>query len=199
MMPDMDGIETQKILRERGLTGNTKVIALTANAVVGAREMYLETGFDDYLSKPIQIPELEKMLGKYLSVSIATGAPAAGASAVADETPLEKFKRVGLDVGEGITYCAGDEGLYEEIVHDYAESVPEKIEKLNGFLADNDLKDYKILIHSVKSSSKTIGAMELFEKARALEMAAADEDRTYIDANHEGVMTKLRDLSENLL
>ena len=74
----------------------------------------------------------------------------------------------------------------------------EKIEKLNGFLADDNLKDYKILIHSVKSSSKTIGASDLFEKARALEMAA-DEDRAYIDANHEEVMTELKNLSEKLL
>ena len=212
MMPDMDGIETLKMLKERGLTENTKVIALTANAVVGARETYLEAGFDDYLSKPIQIPELEKMLRKYLPESVLEKDKVNAetesvleqdwgkteAAPVQKEQPVEKFKRIGLDVGEGLAYCAGNENLYEEIIRDYAESVPEKIEKLNGFLADDNLKDYKILIHSVKSSSKTIGASDLFEKARALEMAA-DEDRAYIDANHEEVMTELKNLSEELL
>ena len=67
MMPKMDGIETLEYMKNEGLLGdNTPVIALTANAVTGAREMYLEKGFDDYLSKPIEVPALEEILSKYL-------------------------------------------------------------------------------------------------------------------------------------
>ena len=257
MMPDMDGIETLRILKERGLTANTKVIALTANAVVGAKEQYLEAGFDDYLSKPIQIPELEKMLRKYLPESLtesveeeenpqssdgailvdvekreaekkrqtreeedaeivetgtlgytesagSTGSTIGaenrdGAAGTGDDGVLGRFREIGLDVEEALTYCAGDEDLYVDVIHDYADGAAEKIDSLNGFLKDDNLKDYKILIHSVKSSSKTIGAMELFEKARELEMAAADENREYIDANHEAVMEEYRELAEKIL
>lgn len=70
MMPKMDGIETLKKLQEEGLVPpETVVIALTANAVVGAREMYLEAGFDDYLSKPVDLRALERALKKYLPES----------------------------------------------------------------------------------------------------------------------------------
>ena len=70
MMPEMDGIETLKYLQEMSLVKDTKIIALTANAVVGAKEQYLRAGFDDYLSKPIDIPELEMLLKKHLPEGI---------------------------------------------------------------------------------------------------------------------------------
>ena len=67
MMPQMDGMETLKRIREEGLiSDDTKVIALTANAINGAMEMYLSAGFDDYLSKPIEVSRLEDMLRKYI-------------------------------------------------------------------------------------------------------------------------------------
>ena len=71
MMPKMDGIETLTILKEQQLiTDQTKVIALTANAIVGAEETYLAAGFDDYLSKPIDMGKLEELLHKYLDASL---------------------------------------------------------------------------------------------------------------------------------
>ena len=71
MMPKMDGIETLTILKEQQLiTEQTKVIALTANAIVGAEETYLAAGFDDYLSKPIDMGKLEELLHKYLDASL---------------------------------------------------------------------------------------------------------------------------------
>ena len=71
MMPKMDGIETLTILKEQQLiTDQTKIIALTANAIVGAEETYLAAGFDDYLSKPIDMGKLEELLHKYLDASL---------------------------------------------------------------------------------------------------------------------------------
>ncbi|MBR1742477.1 MAG: response regulator [Lachnospiraceae bacterium] len=71
MMPKLDGIETLAILKKRELfTAETTMIALTANAIVGAKEKYLEAGFDDYLSKPIEVEELERLLRKYLPQEI---------------------------------------------------------------------------------------------------------------------------------
>ena len=246
MMPDMDGIETLKAMQKKELTKDTKVIALTANAVVGAKEQYLSAGFDDYLSKPIQIPEMEKMLVKYLPDEVKESVPEEkvkeSAPAVDDEKDskngeggaeadgknieltekdytymvaaevnretdtekapdserMAKLRALGMNVDEGINYCGGDEDFYIEIVRDYADATEEKIQELDGFLKADNLKDYKILVHSVKSSSKTIGAMELFDKARALEQAAASEDREYLDGNHEAVMKEYREFAENL-
>ena len=79
MMPVMDGLEVMKQLREQNIsTEGTAVIALTANAIVGAREMYLEAGFDDYLTKPIETAALEKRLERFLPpelVSYTEGKP----------------------------------------------------------------------------------------------------------------------------
>ncbi|MBR1743439.1 MAG: response regulator [Lachnospiraceae bacterium] len=66
MMPDMDGIETLRALKKAGLVKNSVCIALTANAVAGARERYLSVGFADYLSKPVDGEGIEKMLLQYL-------------------------------------------------------------------------------------------------------------------------------------
>ena len=67
MMPKMDGIETLNEAKEKYLLGpDTIVIALTANAVVGAKDMYLNAGFNDYLSKPVEIKTLEKTLVTYI-------------------------------------------------------------------------------------------------------------------------------------
>ena len=69
MMPEMDGLEVHRRMRAWRDYPNkdTPVIALTANAISGAREMYLEEGFEDYLSKPIHPEKLEEMVAKYLS------------------------------------------------------------------------------------------------------------------------------------
>ena len=66
MMPEMDGIETLTAMHERNLGGNATVIMLTANAIIGAREQYLEQGFDDFLSKPFSPSDLDNMILKYL-------------------------------------------------------------------------------------------------------------------------------------
>ncbi|MCR4813874.1 MAG: response regulator [Lachnospiraceae bacterium] len=243
MMPDMDGIETLKILRGQSLTNGAKVIALTANAVVGAREQYLDAGFDDYLSKPIHIPELEKVLRKYLpeernakekveetdiyenkqeNVSPVSGPEnkqekggngnteadytyivseekrSSENTAESDSEQIAKLRALGISVDEGITYCGGDEDFYVEIVRDYADATAEKKENLDRFLEAANYKDYKILVHSVKSSSKTIGAMDLFEKARALEQAAAEENKEYLAENHEAVMKEYEELTNSL-
>lgn len=204
MMPEMDGIETLKYLQEMSLVGDTKIIALTANAVVGAKEQYLRAGFDDYLSKPIDIPELETILRKHLPEDIVEEKDGESPDGEKPENAslgsgaLEKLEALGISVEDGLNYCGGDEDFYLEIVNDYVAAAPEKISELNKILQDENLKDYKILIHSVKSSSKTIGAMELFEKARDLELAASEEKLEYVRAHHEEVMKIYRELVEVL-
>ena len=217
MMPEMDGIETLKYLQEVSLIGKTKIIALTANAVVGSREQYIQAGFDDYLSKPIELPELEKMLRHYLPEDVKEEIPevdkekadkkvAVKKEAVNDKSGLKpdddsrlgRLSSLGISVEDGITYCGGDEGFYLEIIGDYVKSAPERIEKLGMLLSENRMKDYKTLIHSVKSSSKTIGAMDMFEKAMALEHAVTEDNIDYVLENHESVMKDYEELVDSL-
>lgn len=203
MMPEMDGIETLKILKENSLVDNTVVIALTANAVVGAKEQYLSMGFDDYLSKPIQLSEMERILTKYLSKEMIEDAiaPENCLPLPADLVGLgtmERLRALGLDVEEGLSYCGDDEDFYLEIISDYSLAAPEKIAQLNKLFMTGDLKEYKVLVHALKSSSKTIGCMSLFEKAKALEEAAAEENTEYIEEHHEEAMSEYSRLAELL-
>ena len=217
MMPEMDGIETLEHLKNEGLIKDTKVIVLTANAVVGARDQYMKSGFDDYLSKPIELPELERILQDFL--------PSDRLEEKTEQKPRRKSERVqatvqpveekpqeeeefsgklgdlqslGISVRDGLTYCGDDEDFYLEIIHDYIEAAPERIGKLEGFLQDENMKDYKVVVHSVKSASKTIGAMQLFEKALELEHAAADGNVDAVRADHAAVMEEYRGLAEKL-
>ncbi|HCA21545.1 MAG TPA: hypothetical protein DEO87_04095 [Lachnospiraceae bacterium] len=262
MMPEMDGLETLKYLKDNNLVGDTKVIALTANAVVGAREQYLEAGFDDYLSKPIELDGLEKIFKKYLTGTVAgdsendmlpeTESPVQMEEtvsvddlfgAVPDDEPekdqnrtksidgkndseksadpedfeimtfevtegdemetggkltLEGLEKIGLNTVDGLTYCGNDEEFYLEIINDYVDAAPEKIGQLDGFLKADNLKDYKILIHSIKSASKTIGATDMFEKAKGLEEAAAAGDGSFVKSHHEAVMNEYKALVDSL-
>lgn len=101
---------------------------------------------------------------------------------------LEKL--YGLDVELGMSYCLDDEDCYCEILEEYVKS--SKLDDLYRFLESKDWYNYRILIHAVKSTSLTIGARELSEKALALEMAAKDEDENYIMDNHADCMNLYR-------
>ncbi|MBO7096438.1 MAG: response regulator, partial [Lachnospiraceae bacterium] len=215
MMPKMDGIETLGKLKEMDLIPEgTKIIVLTANAVVGAREKYIEEGFDDYLSKPVEISELEEKLLEFLPPELVTmrqdqpkeedprpvTAPVFTVNDSDDEvmefspgaekkeTPsgdfLEELKKNGFDTEAALGYCGKDPDFYKEVISEYASTYAEKSASLEDFLRHEDLKEYRTLIHSVKSGSKTIGAMDLSEKARLLEEASANGDLKYVKDHH---------------
>ena len=200
MMPEMDGIETLKVLRDSSLVDNTVVIALTANAVVGAREQYMNAGFDDYLSKPIELSQMEKLLVKYIPSVKITSLKTEPQSEESLEEPgiMDSLEKLGLNTSDGMSYCGDDADFYLEIINDYAAASDEKIEKLDSFLNEENMKDYKVLVHSVKSSSKTIGHSLLFEKARELENAAAENDIEFVKTHHDEVMAEYRKLATDL-
>ena len=227
MMPKMDGIETLAKLREEGLFkkgGGTVVVALTANAVVGARETYLAAGFDDYLSKPIDAKKLEEQLCKYLpkdlqsfckeakqeepdesddtfSLEFLPGegeVNASDASKKPADQVLEEVKGLGLAVEKGLIYCADDKDFYVSMLDEYAAAFDEKSRDLRNLYAKEDWKDYRVLIHSIKSNSKTIGAEELSERARLLEEAASQENMHFLTLEHENFMNEYEVLVRNL-
>lgn len=204
MMPEMDGIETLQNMRM--LPDNTNqeipVIMLTANAIVGAKEEYLEAGFTDYLTKPIREIELRQMLLNYLpkericemmtsQLQEDTCSPVEGQGLMQQ---LEKLE--GLDVGIGLSYCMNDEDFYVEMIQEYLKA--DKTQKGNQFLAEKDWNNYETIVHSLKSTSHTIGAVPLSEEAKALEMAAKEGDENYIMSHHSAVMEKYRNLLNGL-
>ena len=239
MMPKMDGIETLEKLREEHLIPDeTDVIALTANAVNGAKEMYLEAGFDDYLSKPIEISRLAETLAEYLPKECAeiqdepsgkreaaAGAPADSSEdtdgilefAPADDSAdnahgaenkakspgsgdevLAGLSRAGLSVKSGLAYCAGDLGFYCEMLTDYAGTAENRLSDLCRSYETGDLENYRILVHSLKSVSKTVGADSISELAKALENAAKNDDREYIAEHNTELKEMLTETAEKI-
>ncbi len=199
MMPKMDGIETLQKLRENKLIDErTAVIALTANAVVGSREKYLNAGFDDYLTKPIEVTQLEAMIYKYLPVELTQGErpeeknepSAAEAKEGSSDPVMDELERAGVNFAEGLEYCADDREIYIEVLKEYADDSEEKKRLLQQYYDEENWPEYRIIIHSLKSASKTIGADQVSGLALDLENAASEEDASFIKDQHEAFMEK---------
>ena len=195
MMPKMDGIETLKVLHDEGCLNGTVVIALTANAVVGAEEQYLNAGFDGYLSKPIMVDDIENTLKKYLPATEAKAPDEEISEQPGSSLSIEKARSLGLNIEAGIGFACGDESFYLELLGDYADSIPEKSADLTSYLDNGDLENYEILVHSLKSGAKTIGADELSEQAKALEFACKDKNADFVKENHEPFIKALKEFA----
>ena len=198
MMPQMDGIETLKVLKDENLLNGAAVIALTANAVVGAEEQYLNAGFDGYLSKPIMIDDIENTLKKYLPAGVIEGMAAKDEEKTGMPLSLEKARSAGLNVDAGIGYACGEEDFYLELLSDYAESAADKCSGLSSYFDNNDLKNYEILVHSLKSASRTIGADDIADQAKALEDASRNGDMDFVKEHHGAFIKCFKELAEKV-
>lgn len=198
MMPQMDGIETLKVLKDENLLNGAAVIALTANAVVGAEEQYLNAGFDGYLSKPIMIDDIENTLKKYLPAGVIEGMAVKDEEKTGMPLSLEKARSAGLNVDAGIGYACGEEDFYLELLSDYAESAADKCSGLSSYFDNNDLKNYEILVHSLKSASRTIGADDIADQAKALEDASRNGDMDFVKEHHGAFIKCFKELAEKV-
>ncbi len=206
MMPEMDGIETFERMKSSEHPNNdTPVVILTANAVVGAKEMYLRKGFIDYLSKPIRRGELIEMLRKYLPKELINKEPSGAtaekpeeqnAGAASDEVSgiAERFPMLDTKIGMG--YCMNDEEFYTEMIETYLSSDKRKV--LSDAYSSGNWKDYETYVHALKSTSMNIGAVTLSEHAKALEIAAKEGNYGYIGDNHEAVFAEYTALLDSL-
>ena len=196
MMPEMDGIDTLAEMRKLKNFPNqdTPVIMLTANAISGVREQFLQAGFTDYLSKPVSGDKLENMILKYLpKEKCRTEAALDSAAAETDyPSPLKELSRLypKVDLAKGLTVCADSYDAYIDVLKTYAE-LPET-DKLNEYLEQKNAYEYRSCVHSIKSSSLSVGFSELAEQALALENAAREEDWDFIRANHASFIGEYR-------
>ena len=206
-MPEMDGTEALKRIRavEDGPNRDTPVICLTADAVIGARERYLAEGFTDYLTKPVDSRSLEKQLMKYLPEEklavVQETAPESSDLSSADGVPedLASLRSAGLDPQTGLRYCQNDESFYRSLLAEYAQEAKEKAPGLQRFYAEGDWKNYAILAHALKSTSKMIGASALSEQAARLEAASSAGDADALRKEHEDMLVRYQGLSRRIL
>ena len=207
----------------------TPVIVLTANAVSGAKEFYLKEGFADFLAKPIDTHLLEQMIASYLPKELIqiqkkgqaatsridaqeTGAGSASQKTVlgsaAQETisgsatekdRLVRLEEKGFHTEKGIQYCSDDRELYEEVLLAFAQEAEGEITAIETSHREEDLKNYQIHVHGLKSASRTLGADTLSEMARKAEEAAKNQDIAYIKENQQELIEKYRETVQNIL
>ncbi len=205
-MPEMDGIETFEAMKVMpdNLNKDVPVIALTANAISGAREEYIKHGFSDYISKPVNGLQLEKMLLHYLpaekilSVSIINGEDdykSDFSMAVPEDSRLNNLKEV--DVQAGINNC-GDIETYEQVVTDFYNSIDRNADAIERYLNEKDVRNYTVLVHALKSSARLIGALELPEMAAHLEDMGNIGNCAEISKLTPTLLERYRSYKENL-
>lgn len=204
MMPEMDGIETLHRMKqeENNLCEGVPVIALTANAITGAKEMYLAEGFDAFLPKPINPEKLEQMILRLLPRELLLfDVEEEEENSVVAEEHREEVHRTqlpdaddlpmvdGIDWSYGLMHLPGKE-LLLDTVKDFYKTIDAEAATLQSFYEECDknpemMKQYRIKVHAMKSSANLIGVIVLGGMAKLLENAARDGDVARIKALHE--------------
>ena len=213
MMSGMDGVEAMKRIRTdvAGLNGSIPVVALTANAMSSAKQMFLTEGFDGFVSKPVEVDELERVLRQVLPKSSITYVDADGnvedyepeeeepaAPPVQEKDFLAELRKNGIDTDGGLKYCVGDKDFYKSLLIQFATESADKIASMKNYYSMRDWHNYEILVHALKSTSKMIGIYDLSEKAKSLEMAAKENEEGYILENHENMIRDYGRITANI-
>jgi|GEM_PF-1186402 len=185
MMPIMSGVEAVKIIRGLEAGKNLPIIALTANAIVGAKEMFLQTGFDDFVSKPIEVARLNDILTKWIPKE-----KQREFTAVADEAQPEALtiQIDGVDTAKGLALSGGNIPLYLDLIATFGVECPKKLAELTRCYEAEDIPLYTIHVHALKTACANIGADAVSKEAENLENAG---DRRYVEfiRKHHGRFT----------
>ena len=182
----MDGGEATKALRELDIPycKTVPIVALTANAVYGAREELLSSGFTDYVAKPIEMKQLEDVLKKYLvkGEAIETVAEEEISEKVAPTNMgWEMLEAEGIECHKAMKKMQLSEDSYCDILHNYYRDLIAAKERLTQFYQKDKRKEFVIDVHGIKSSSASVGAKNLSEFAKGLEAAGKRDDKKYVE------------------
>jgi len=187
-MPVMDGMEACKLIKEKNL--NIPIVALTANALSGDREKYLSIGFDDYLSKPIDIKELDNILDKYLiSVDIENNLTIKN-----DEIKNIDEEEILFDKSKAIQRLGIPQELYDKILSNFITKFDKEISELEKFIIEKDFDKIRLQSHKIKGASSNLSIDGVAKIAKEIEDAA--EQRLEID--YKGLLEKLKEYEKLL-
>jgi len=189
MMPEMDGVEA--VRRIRALEGDyyrdIPIVALTANAIIGMKEMFLSNGFNDYLSKPIDISKLDDILAVWIPKEKQMQKTDSGEAKMDQSIFPNDISIEGINLQEGKNRY--QEKAYLDILRAYCMHTPALLEKMrdakNKNFCEEVMEEYVITVHGIKGSTYGICAEAMGKQAEALEHAARKRDRQFIDQNHE--------------
>jgi len=203
MMPEMNGIETALHIRALGEEDpyykDVPIVALTANAVSGTKEMFLENGFNDFLSKPIDTIKLNAILEKWIPKD-KQQKPMKESVAGAAETKFFKTVEIaGVDTHKGITMSGGKVENYLRTLSVFYEDSRKKINEIKTCIDSKNIPLYTINVHALKSASANIGASEISRTAEALEKAGQQGDLDFINKHNSEFLSDLEKTLDNVL
>jgi signal transduction histidine kinase/CheY-like chemotaxis protein/HPt (histidine-containing phosphotransfer) domain-containing protein len=207
MMPEVDGMEAtagirewEESLRKQGIAHNAiPIIALTANAVTGMREMFLEKGFNDFLAKPIDVSRLDEILAQWIpekNREQETGNRELGIGN--KDTYSSLFSIPGIDTEKGMSMTGETEEFYRNVLAFFLRDALERQPLLQTIPETDALRTFITQVHSLKGASKSIGADEFSAAAAALEAAGKSGNMAFIKDNLPGFTKSLAELIENI-
>ena len=190
MMPEMDGIEATQVIRnmDSEYARNIPIISLTANALVGNEKMFLEKGFNAFLSKPINMTKLDAILKKW----------------VHNKTQDEKENKIsvseipGINIDEGLKLYNKDMNIYKSVLKSFVTNTPNTLDNMRN-VTEKNLQDYAVEVHGLKSISAAIAADEMSKKAEELELMAKEGDISGVLAKNNDFLKYAEIMVENIL
>ncbi|MDR3231654.1 MAG: response regulator [Synergistaceae bacterium] len=209
MMPEMDGIEVTHHIREmEGPSASIPVVALTANAVAGMREFFLENSLNDFISKPIEIDELSRVLRAWLSqdkiiFEEGEATPSSPEEAKTEGEGMLHDLAVAmngeLEVARAVDIVGGSQDIYVNVLKVFSRNLATQLDLMGTHERTEEWEPFRIEVHGMKSALANIGARRLSLEARSLELAAQEVRIDYIKAHYPEFSTELAKLGENLV
>ena len=198
MMPEVDGVEATRLIRRfHPDYDDVPIIALTANAVEGARNLFLREGMNDFVAKPIEVRIITQKVKQYLPVEKILKTYNKADEERRNDAGLEIPVIEGIDTENAVRMLGGVK-LFDSVIKEYYRTIEKKHNKINDLFDNEDWKNYTIEVHALKSSSRQIGCNDLADAAMALEKAGNDNDISYIKEHNKDAMDKLIALKEAL-
>ena len=214
MMPKMDGIECVNHLRRLNVEGaaDVPVVALTANAVKGARKFFLSSGMDDYISKPIKLTTLAEVMSRWIpdkyketpiwddsweDPSLREDKAEKGSAHSAAPKDIYDFSLlVDINPDDAIRNVGGSKEVYRELLATFYDS--DSMSEAQQYYDARDLENYRITVHGLKSSARYIGADTLSDKAKELEDYSKRSDWESIDREHGFIIPLYRRVADSI-
>jgi CheY-like chemotaxis protein len=205
MMPELDGIETVRGIRAweetRDLTSGTgnlgrrvPIVALTANVVAGMRELFLKTGFNDFLAKPVDVSRLDDIMGTWIPRDKWEKPLESG-----DQKDKNSPPRIpGVNTKQGILMTGGSLPAYWQVLALFRQDVEQRLPLLRDFPPGTGLGVFNTQVHSIRSASAYLGAAEISSEAARLEAAGKAEDLAFIRDSLPAFVERLEKLAGDI-
>lgn len=199
MMPVMDGVEATGAIRDIDdpYYQALPIIALTANAIPEAKRKFRQAGMNDFLSKPVKITDVSRVLRRWLPSHYIKEVEIGAKSKNAPDMSGQVLEIPGIDVKAGIANSM-NEKLFLELLRDFYDLVDDKSNKVERLFRDGDIRNFTIEVHALKSTSRMVGALELSERFKRLEELGNEENIAMLKELTPDVIRAYREFRELL-